>query len=281
MRLSSALRIKRTSQKHIRTVCIVLPTYNEAGNITRTLDSIFVQASLHRTASIRLHALVVDDNSPDGTAEIVRRYRARNKNVHLLSRHHKNGLGAAYIAGIQHALRTVHPDIIMQMDSDGQHNPADIYRLINRVGTDADIVIGSRYIRGGSVPATWGAYRRVLSRTANRYARLLLNTGGAKDCTGGFRAIDTAVLRRINLSELQIDGYAFMPIVLDACVRKGAIVRELPISFRERAGGKSKMRPRDMFKGALHIANIWIQQALHHDQKQDHYRRGAIKTPYL
>ncbi|HIH23735.1 TPA: polyprenol monophosphomannose synthase [Candidatus Woesearchaeota archaeon] len=266
MTLSSVLRTKTTSQKHIRTACIVLPTYNEASNITRTLDSIFRQASLHKTTGVRLHALVVDDDSPDGTAEIVRRYSARNKNVHLLLRHRKNGLGAAYIAGMQHALRTLHPDIIMQMDSDGQHNPVDIYRLINGVGADADIVIGSRYVRGGSVPHTWALYRKILSRAANRYARLLLDTGGAKDCTGGFRAIDTAVLRKVELNELRIEGYAFMPVLLDACVRKGAIVRELPIRFLDRARGESKMRLRDMFRGAFHIADTRMRRIMHRDQ---------------
>jgi len=244
----------------VRNACIILPTYNEAPNIITTLDRIFQQQRIHKRTGIRLQVLVVDDNSPDGTAQLVRSYRQKNNHVHLLLREEKNGLGAAYIAGMQHALRVLHPDVIMEMDADGQHKPADIFRLLTAVGDDADFVIGSRYIAGGSLPATWGAHRKAISRAANLYTMLILDTGGAKDCTAGFRAIRSSALQKVDFGQLQVKGYAFQVTLLDACVRGGAKVKEVPISFLERKKGGSKMRLQDMVLGALMIARIRLRR---------------------
>ncbi|HIH24192.1 TPA: polyprenol monophosphomannose synthase [Candidatus Woesearchaeota archaeon] len=265
------LTIQNTSLQHERavSVCIVLPTYNEAANITHILDRIFDQQTVHGSSHIQLSVLVVDDNSPDGTADLAREYGRKNEAVHLLSREEKDGLGAAYIAGFQHAIHTLHPDILMEMDADGQHNPSDIFRLVTRIGADADFVIGSRYIPGGSVPQTWSAHRKLISRAANRYTKMLLNTGGAKDCTGGFRAIKASTLLKIDFAQLQVKGYAFQVTLLDACVRNGAMIQEVPIAFLERERGESKMRPKDMILGALMIANIRIHRLLHGHNHKD------------
>jgi|GEM_PF-1966863 len=243
--------------------CIVLPTYNEASNIKPTLDSIYHRHKLYESENdekVRLDVLVVDDNSPDGTADIVRTYGQKNRRVHLLLRKEKNGLGAAYIAGMQHAMRTLKPDAILEMDADGQHNPADIHRLINETRKGADFVIGSRYIPGGSVPQAWRFHRRLISRAANAYTKMILSTGNAKDCTGGFRAIRTDLLERIDFNHLQVKGYAFQVTLLDACVRQGAVVKEIPIHFLERLRGESKMRPKDMISGGIMLANMRLQR---------------------
>jgi dolichol-phosphate mannosyltransferase len=249
-----------TTQTDIRSkiarACIVIPTYNESRNIKRLLDRIFAQEKLHKQQGVPLCVLVVDDNSPDGTAKIVKFYRHANKNVHLLLRKEKNGLGAAYTAGMQHALKTLRPDIVLEMDADGQHSPSDVYRLIGQIQQGADFVIGSRYVPGGSVPRTWGVHRKLISRCANFYTKTLLRTGQVKDCTGGFRAIRASTLRKINLQELNAKGYAFQVTLLHAAIRKHAKVVEVPIAFHDRTAGESKMRAKDMIMGSLLILKL-------------------------
>jgi len=233
--------------------CIIIPTYNEASNIIRLLNQIY---AIKTGKQDKLSVLVVDDSSPDGTAKLVKLYRHKNKDVHLLLRTEKEGLGAAYIAGMKHAMQTLNPDVIMEMDADGQHDPKDIIRLIDAVRKGADFVIGSRYIPGGSVPKTWATHRKLLSRAANAYTKTVLNTGNVNDCTGGYRAIRTSILRKINLDALNIKGYAFQVTLLDSCLQAGAIAKEIPIAFGERELGASKMRPRDMIIGGLTILGI-------------------------
>jgi dolichol-phosphate mannosyltransferase len=214
----------------------------------------------NKNAKISISVLVVDDNSPDGTAKIVRVYRHMNKKVHLLLRKEKNGLGAAYIAGMQHAIKILNPDVIMEMDADGQHNPADIFRLLAKINEGADFVIGSRYVKGGSLPETWGTHRKLISRAANMYTKTVLQTGNVKDCTGGFRAIRTSILKKIDFDALNVKGYAFQVTLLNACVRAGAKTAEVPIAFNERKAGESKMRPEDMISGGFLILKVRAKQ---------------------
>jgi len=270
------------NQKNICRACIVLPTYNEASNIKHMLDLIFRQQAFNKDEGIQLSVLVVDDSSPDGTAKIVRSYSQKNKRVHLLLRKEKNGLGAAYIAGMQRALATLKPDIILEMDADGQHNPADIFRLIPEVQAGADFVIGSRYIDGGSVPQTWKAHRKLISRSANLYTKIILSTGRAKDCTGGFRAIRASLLRKVDFSQLLAKGYAFQVTLLDACVRNGATVKEVPIAFLERKQGESKMRPKDLIIGGLDLARLRLRRvfARSGDRINTNERGRSITTPH-
>ena len=146
------------------------------------------------------------------------------------------------------------------MDADGQHDPADIPRLLQAIRQGADFVIGSRYVKGGSTPNTWKASRRLVSKAANAYTRIILQTGNTKDCTGGFRAIRSEVLKQIDLKELNVQGYAFQVALLNAAVRNGAQVTEVPIAFGERTRGESKMRARDLIKGGLSLARIRARQ---------------------
>lgn len=239
-------------------VCIIIPTYNEAHNIKKLLNQIFTNEK-SQTGNDSISVLVVDDNSPDGTAEIVQKYMKQNAQVHILSRVQKEGLGAAYIAGMQHAMNNLNPDVIMEMDADFSHDPKSIFDLLARIHEGADFVIGSRYIKGGSIPEDWSMHRRLISKAANNYTKIVLRIPRVKDCSGGFRAIRSSLLRRINLPSLKVKGYGFQVILLEAALRKGAIVRETPINFHERNAGNSKMQLKDMVEGAVVILQTAIQ----------------------
>lgn len=232
--------------------CIVIPTYNESKNIIPLLDKIFDESYDNKETGIALEVLVVDDNSPDGTALLVEEYKKTNSNgpnVHLLLRTKKEGLGAAYIHGMKYALVEFNPDYIMEMDADGQHNTEDIYRLLNGLEEGADFVIGSRYVKGGSVPDGWGWHRKLISWCAGTVTKVGLGIKGVKDCSGGFRAIRAEVLRGIDLDRLYVKGYAFQVALLEAAFRENFIVTEVPIHFDERTEGESKMRFSDMMEG--------------------------------
>lgn len=248
----------------VQTACVVVPTYNEAQNIKRTLDLVFHHERRQEKDPFVLHVLVVDDGSPDGTAAIVEDYRLTNPRVHLLRRKEKNGLGAAYIAGMRHALATLKPDAIMEMDADGQHDPADIVRLLGGLRGGADFVIGSRYVDGGSVPASWGPRRKFISACANLVTRTMLGTRGVKDCSGGFRAIRASLLETVDFDSLRVKGYAFQAVLLEEALHRGAIVREVPIAFSDRTNGESKMGLRELTEGFHVFAGIRARR-LHGD----------------
>ena len=227
----------------IRTACIVIPTYNEAGNIQKALDLIY--ENVRKQDRIKVYTLIVDDNSPDGTGQLAEEYGRRNKDVKVLHRTSKDGLGAAYIAGMQHALQELNPDVILEMDADLSHNPKDVLRLIGAIERGADVAIGSRYVAGGSVPQHWGFYRKLNSATANALVRNVLTLNEVKDCTGGFRAIRATYLEHVDFTQLKTKGYAFQISLLSALKDLGAEIVELPIHFADREVGKSKMRLKD------------------------------------
>ena len=211
---------------------IVLPTYNERDNILSLLDA------LRRTAA-DLSVLVVDDSSPDGTGDLVRRRAAADHAIALLSRPKKDGLGAAYTAAFTHLLGSKNcPDIIIQMDADFSHDPKDVPRLCAALD-HADLAIGSRYVPGGSV-THWNGPRRVLSRGANAAARFLTNAG-VRDLTGGFNAWRAVALAAVRPTSIQAGGYGYLLELKVRAARLGARIVELPITFTERREGASKM----------------------------------------
>jgi dolichol-phosphate mannosyltransferase len=233
----------------VSTACIVLPTYNEAGNITSILDRIY--ENVRSQEEVRVLTLVVDDNSPDGTAQIALEYSRSNPDVHVFLRPGKEGLGAAYIAGMRYALREFKPDVILEMDADGSHDPADILRLIAEIERGADFAIGSRYVQGGSIPANWGFYRRLNSSVANALVRNVLSIKEVRDCTGGFRAIRAPYLEHVDFDKLYSKGYAFQISLLAALSSMGAVIKEVPIHFADRTIGKSKMQLKDQLEFVL------------------------------
>jgi dolichol-phosphate mannosyltransferase len=226
-----------------RAVWLVLPTYNEAEN----LEGIVTAAAEHLPADRRI--LVVDDASPDGTGEIADRLAAERDDVEVLHRPSKEGLGPAYIAGFQAALAGG-AELIAQMDADFSHDPADLPRLLE-AAEDADVVIGSRYVPGGGV-AEWGPTRRLISRGGSAYARTLLGVG-IHDLTGGFKVFRRAALEAISLESVPSLGYAFQVETTYRAVRAGFRVVEVPIVFRDRRVGQSKMTGMIVLEAALRV----------------------------
>jgi glycosyltransferase XagB len=224
---------------------IALPTYNERDNIERILRAIQEQRSKIQNAT--LSVLVIDDNSPDGTGDVVREFIKANDNVHIITGQ-KQGLGKAYIRGFQYALEQMGADIVMEMDADFSHDPNKIPELIAEVIKGNDFVIGSRYIPGGSIPADWPFWRKMNSRVSNMLARYIGGMVHVNDCTGGFRAISKNILDKVDLNRLNVAGYAFQINLLHRCVRAGATVSEVPITFIDRAIGVSKIRLDDIFE---------------------------------
>jgi dolichol-phosphate mannosyltransferase len=222
---------------------IVLPTYNERGNIEKLLDAILRQRE--QLENFKLSVLVVDDSSPDGTGEVVRDYAQTCDAVHLLSGA-KRGLGTAYKRGIMHALEVLRADIVFQMDADFSHDPADLPRLAREVRR-SDFVVGSRYVEGGSVPENWSRLRRAISKWGNIFARHIAGLDGVRDCTSGYRAIRAGALREIDLERMEDTGYIFTTSLLYEAVRGGASVSEIPIHFTNRLYGESKLGAADIF----------------------------------
>ncbi|HEX6459099.1 MAG TPA: polyprenol monophosphomannose synthase [Thermoleophilaceae bacterium] len=228
---------------------LVLPTYNEAENIDP-----FVRAVLPHLASSGLehHLLVVDDNSPDGTGKIADRLAGELEPVEVLHRPAKEGLGRAYLDGFRRALDSG-ADLVLEMDADFSHDPKDVPRLI-AAAQDADLVLGSRYVRGGGV-SDWGLLRRMLSRGGCWYAQHLLGLP-VRDLTGGFKCFNRRVLEGIHLDTVHADGYGFQIELTYYAVKAGFSVVEVPITFRERQVGTSKMSPR------IAIEAVWKVPAL-------------------
>jgi dolichol-phosphate mannosyltransferase len=207
---------------------VCLPTYNECENLERMLRAL---------ADKGVEVLVIDDNSPDGTGEVADRLAAELGFVSVLHRAQKEGLGPAYLAGFHRALADG-ADLVLEMDADFSHDPADVPRLV-AAAADADLVLGSRYVEGGSIP-NWGRVRRFISSGGSWYARVLLGVD-VRDLTCGFRCYRRAVLETIDLDAIDSRGYAFQIEGTYRTLRAGFRVAEIPITFVDREQGGSKM----------------------------------------
>ncbi|HEX4868248.1 MAG TPA: polyprenol monophosphomannose synthase [Acidimicrobiales bacterium] len=226
---------------------VVIPTYQEAGNIARVLQRV-------RAAVPEASVLVVDDGSPDGTADLAEATGREVGEVHVLRRTRKAGLGDAYRAGFRWGMEHGAP-ILVEMDADLQHDPAALPSLLAPIEAgDADLVIGSRYVAGGSIP-DWRLHRRLLSRWGNRYASMVLGLG-VQDSTAGFRAYRTAGLERIDLDGVAADGYGFQIEMTYRSRQAGGRIVEVPIQFGERTAGESKMSA-NIIGEALRMVTWW------------------------
>ena len=225
---------------------LVLPTYNEAENVE----------PLVRAARAQLragdHILIVDDNSPDGTGAIADGLATELDGVEVLHRAVKQGLGRAYLAGFARALEAG-AELVLEMDADFSHDPADLPRLI-AAAEEADLVLGSRYVAGGSV-TDWGLLRRLVSRGGSWYARRVLGLR-VRDLTGGFKCFRRSVLEALDLESVHADGYGFQIELTYRAIRAGFRVVEIPIVFRDRRVGESKMNAR------IAIEAVWKVPAL-------------------
>jgi len=215
---------------------LILPTYNEAENVAAIVTA--AGDVLAGAAPDGYRVLVVDDGSPDGTGALADALAAEHDWVQVLHRSEKNGIGPAYLAGFRHAL-DAGAGYLMEMDSDFSHDPADLARLLAAVGAGADLALGSRYVAGGGV-TDWGLLRRFVSQGGSTYARLVLGLR-VKDLTGGFKCFRREVLEAISFDGVRSQGYAFQVELTYRAVQSGFSVVEVPITFRDRQHGQSKM----------------------------------------
>ncbi len=222
---------------------VILPTYDEADNLDEVVAGV-------RAALPAAKVLVVDDASPDGTGRLADALAAADPAVAVLHRPGKAGLGAAYGAGFAHAL-AAGARYVVEMDADLSHDPADLPRLLAAAEAGADLVLGSRYVPGGAV-AGWVAVRRALSRAGCAYARLALGIG-VRDLTGGFKCFRAEALRRIDATRVRAHGYAFQVELTWRALQDGLRVEEIPITFRDRARGHSKMSARIALEAAWRV----------------------------
>ena len=237
--------------EHKRTL-VVIPTYNEAGNIEKLIDRIF---QLNIAA---LEILIVDDNSPDGTAAVVERRQAKEPRLHLLRRAGKLGLGTAYVAGFQFAIAQGF-DYIFEMDADLSHNPDDLPRFLEKI-LDYDLVIGSRYATGVNV-INWPLSRLMLSVWANWYTRRVTGLP-IRDCTSGFKCFRRIVLEHVRLDKIKSDGYSFQIELNFKAWRQGFRIVELPIIFVDRETGSSKMSRKVMREAAFMVWRLRFSDLL-------------------
>lgn len=229
-------------------VLLVTPTYNERENLESLAEELFGE-------SADVDLLVVDDDSPDGTAEHCEHLRRRFPGLSLLRRTGRRGLGGAYLAGFRYGLDEGY-DVIGTMDGDLSHSPRYLPTLLEALAAGAHVVVGSRYVPGGGT-VNWGVRRRFLSWAANRFSAFLLAIP-AHDVTSGFRLYRADVLDRIGLDAVRSTGYSFLVELLYRAHRLGATIAERPIVFHDRRRGKSKLRTREIYLGALRLLGLKV-----------------------
>ena len=231
-------------------IVVILPTYNEKDNIALMIGALQEQFKKIRHD---MNILVVDDNSPDGTAELVRTECKTSSNIFLITGQ-KQGLGAAYIRGMKYAINDLHADVVMEMDADFSHKPEDVPRLIEALDQGADFVIGSRYVPGGKIPDDWSFLRRMNSKWGNVFARYVAGMYKVRDCTAGFRAIRASIINKIEPDTLKVKGYAFQISLLHEAILNHAVVREIPVEFVDRKRGETKLGLSDIIEFMM---NAW------------------------
>ncbi|MGB3486427.1 MAG: polyprenol monophosphomannose synthase [Mycobacterium sp.] len=232
-------------EQPVQRTLVIVPTYNELENLPLIVGRI-------HAALPEVHVLVVDDGSPDGTGKLADELSLADPDrIHVMHRATKDGLGAAYLAGFAWGLNRQY-SVLVEMDADGSHAPEQLHRLLDAVNAGADLVIGSRYVAGGTV-RNWPTRRLVLSKTANTYSRVLLGVG-IHDITAGYRAYRREVLEKIDLSAVDSKGYCFQIDLTWRAINSGFRVVEVPITFTERELGVSKMSGSNIREALVKVA---------------------------
>ena len=243
-----------------RIACIVMPTYNEAAGLTELFPRIFDHAE--RIDSHELHVLVVDDNSPDGSASVVVQLMKDNPRIHLL-RGEKRGLGEAYKRGMAHAIATLDPELILQMDAEHQRDPSifPLFVILTQYGFT--LVIGSRFRPEGGEPAL-SFRRRLISRLGTIVVRTAAGSPRINDCTSGYRCIRADLIAKCDFGSLPTHGYSFLSSLLSELLRNGARVVEIPILFGPRAHGTSKLSFSDQIEFITNLGWLWRSRFRRH-----------------
>jgi len=231
---------------------VIVPTYNEKDNITTVIDKL-------TALNLDLHILVIDDNSPDGTGDIVKNLQKKNEHIFIIERSGKLGLGTAYVRGFHWALERGYK-YILEMDADLSHNPDDVPRLIETCKNGADLTIGSRYSAGVNV-VNWPIKRLLLSYGANKYTRIVTGMP-VKDTTAGFKCFHRDVLEAIDLSKVKSSGYSFQIEMNFRAWKKGFKITEVPIIFIERSEGRSKMSKSIVYEAVFMVWKLKLLSML-------------------
>lgn len=232
-------------------VVIVIPTYNEKDNIGSLIHR--VNSALQAVRGWTWEILVVDDSSPDGTAEVVKERAERNRRIHLIEGRPKTGLGAAYLAGMEVAFENLSADVVLTMDADLSHDPKYLPQFLAKLAQGADFVIGSRYIPGGSIAAGWAPHRKFLSVFGNKVTSLLLETSAISDWTSGYRAIKKSIYKKVIGKISSFRGYTFNISFAYFAVLTGARVDEVAIRFIDRREGQSKLGFEYLFRTPIFL----------------------------
>lgn len=243
---------------------VLIPTFNERENILRLLTRLLVV--FKKTKRFKFAILVVDDNSPDGTATLVSNFRKSRRNIHVLLRTKKEGLGAAYLAGMHHAFGHLRAEIVLVMDADLSHNPNYIPAFLRKVEEGCDFVVGSRYRRGGNIAKGWAPHRKLLSVFGNIVVPFILGTNELSDWTSGYRAIHKRVFHkiapRISKNKRELRGYTFNIAFAYHAVISGFRVGEVPIKFVDRSSGRSKLGLEYLFHTPIFLVRTRLTRLL-------------------
>ncbi len=238
-------------------VVVLIPTYNERENVQILLPRISNSLAID---GCQAHILIIDDNSPDGTGEIVESMRKKVPNLYLIRRSGKMGLGSAYIDGFRWALENLVADVYIQMDADLSHPPEILPELVQHAISDADIVVASRYVNGGRIVG-WPWYRKLISRFANNTARLILNVQ-VEDLTTAYRALSSKAVNSLLDIKISSPGYSYLMESIVLLVKMGFCVLEIPSIFTQRTKGKTKLSVKEFFDFIKTVIKVWLRLKL-------------------
>ncbi len=241
---------------------IIIPTYNESANITRVINALLDVFPSCKGWDMSI--LVVDDTSPDKTYEIVEQLTKKHSQLHLYINKKKAGLGGAYLKGMEHAFSVLKSDVVFEFDADLSHDPKKIPEFLKKIDAGADMVLGSRYVKGGGIPSDWGLHRKFLSVIGNLVIMTVLTDFRIRDWTTGYRALTRAVYEKVHpsLHKDQFSGYTFQIGFLHAAVRAGFKIVEVPFQFVDRTEGHSKLGPEYIKNTLLFITKVRIKEII-------------------
>lgn len=240
----------------MKTAVVIIPTYNERDNIVETVAAVF--AATEKVANWNIHILVVDDTSPDKTAEVVQKLQKTEKKLHLLVNPNKVGLGGAYLKGMAMAFSKLKADVVFEFDADLSHPPEKLPAFLALIDEGRDMVLGTRYSNGGGIPADWGLHRKFMSIVGNLIIMVVFTNASIRDWTSGYRAITKKVYEAVHplLHSERFSGYTFQIGFLYNAVRKGFSIDFVPYQFRDRVKGKSKIGPEYMKNTLIYILKV-------------------------